>query len=93
MLEAYGVQGVECHSLDVIDLHNLIWSATIRRFGFVEVGIALLEEVCYGIFVQLCKDMLHLFTYIKMFCICLIVQSMLLFDLACLSHLIGLIKS
>ena len=34
-------------SLNVIDLHRFIGSGVHRRCGFVAVGMALLEEVCY----------------------------------------------
>ena len=35
-----------CGSLNVIDPCNLINDGTIRRYGFVTVGMVLLEEVC-----------------------------------------------
>lgn len=47
LLQEYGAQGVEYDSLNVIGPHNLIGSVTIRRCGFVGVGMALLEEVYY----------------------------------------------
>ena len=34
-------------SLNAIGLHRPIGSGTIRTCGFVEVGMALLEEVCH----------------------------------------------
>ena len=37
----------ECGSLNVTGPHILIGSGTIRRCGFVDVGMALLEEVCH----------------------------------------------
>ena len=46
LLQAYGCQGMECGSVNVIRAHNLTGSSTIRR-GFVGVSMALLEEVCY----------------------------------------------
>ena len=36
-----------CGSLNVIGSHNLIGSGTIRRCGFVGVGMTLLEEMCH----------------------------------------------
>ena len=47
LLQAYGDQGVECGSLDVIGLHELIESSTIRSCGFIGVGMTLLKEVCH----------------------------------------------
>ena len=47
LFKAYGGQGVECSNLTVTGLHRLIESGTIRRYGFVGVGMALLEEVCH----------------------------------------------
>lgn len=35
-----------CVSLNVIGIHNLIGTGTIRIYGFVGVGMASLEEVC-----------------------------------------------
>ena len=40
---AYGGQGVECGSLNMLGSG----SGTIRRCGLVEVGVALLKEVCH----------------------------------------------
>lgn len=34
-----------CGSLNVIDLHKLTWSGTLRRCGLAGVGVVLLEEV------------------------------------------------
>ena len=34
-------------NLNVIDPHNLLGSDTIRRCGFVRVGMTLLEEMCH----------------------------------------------
>ena len=48
-----------CGSLSVIGPHNLIGSGTIRRCGFVGVGMALLEEVCDcegGLWCFLCSE-------------------------------------
>ena len=33
--------------LNVTGPHNLIGSGTIRRYGFVGVGVTLLEEMCH----------------------------------------------
>ena len=46
-LQANGSHGMECGRLNVIDPHNLIGSGTVRRCGFVGVGIVLLEEACH----------------------------------------------
>ena len=48
LLQAYGSQGVECGSLNVIGSHNLTGSGTIRGCGFVGGRMAFLEEVCHG---------------------------------------------
>lgn len=39
---------MECSSLNVIIPHKSIGIDSIRRCGFVEVGMAFLEEVCHG---------------------------------------------
>ena len=36
-----------CGSLNVFGPRTLIWSGTLRRCGFVDVGVILLEDVCY----------------------------------------------
>ena len=36
-----------CGSLNVIGSHRLTESDTLRRCGFVKVGMALLKEVCH----------------------------------------------
>ena len=41
--KSYGGKGIECGALNMLGPE----SGTIRRYGFVGVGIALLEEVCY----------------------------------------------
>ena len=46
-LQACGGQGVECGTLNVIGPQKLIGSGNIRRYGLVEVSMALLEEVCH----------------------------------------------
>ena len=38
---------VMCGSFNVICSHKLIESGTIRRYGFVKLGVALLEEMCH----------------------------------------------
>ena len=35
-----------CGRLNVIGLHNLIGSGTIKRHGFAGVGVTLMEGVC-----------------------------------------------
>ena len=45
-LQAYWGQVVECSSLNLINLHELRGSGTIRRCDLVEFGVALLEEMC-----------------------------------------------
>ena len=37
-----------CGSLNVIDPHNLIGTDTVRRCGFVGVGMVFVEEMCQG---------------------------------------------
>ena len=45
LLQAYGGQGVECGSLNVIGLHNLLARGTLGRYGLVKVGVTLLKQV------------------------------------------------
>lgn len=47
LLSACEGLGVECGNLNVIGPHKLIENGTIRWYGLVEVGIALLMEVCH----------------------------------------------
>ena len=47
LLQVYEGQGMECGNLNIIDLNNLIRCNTIRRCGFVEVDMTLLEEGCH----------------------------------------------
>ena len=44
LLQAYGGQGVECGSSNVIDPHNLTGSDTIRRYSFIGEHMTLLKE-------------------------------------------------
>ena len=41
--QADGGQGVECDALNVLDPK----SGTIRRYDFIGIGVALLEEMCH----------------------------------------------
>jgi hypothetical protein len=41
--QSIGGQGVECGGLNMLSPRN----CTIRRYGLVGVGMALLEEVCH----------------------------------------------
>lgn len=41
------LMGVEFGSLNVIGPHKLIGTGSIRRCDFIQVGMALLEEVCH----------------------------------------------
>ena len=47
MFECLVIREWCCGSLNVIDPHNLIASGSIRKCGFVGVGMALLEKVCH----------------------------------------------
>lgn len=47
LLQTYNSQGVECGALNIIVSHNLIGRGSVRWCGFVEVGMALLEQMCY----------------------------------------------
>lgn len=47
LLQAYEGHGVDYGSLDVIDRHKYIGRCPYWREGLIEVGMALLEDVCY----------------------------------------------
>ena len=47
ILKAYGGQGVECSSLNVIGSHKIIKNDTIRRSGLIEVSVTLFDKVCH----------------------------------------------
>lgn len=47
LLQVYGVQGMECDSLNIIDPHKLRWSGIIRRYGFVKVNMTLVKNLCH----------------------------------------------
>ena len=47
LLQTYGSQGLEYGGLNVVGPCNLKGSGTLRRCGFVGVGVALLEKTCH----------------------------------------------
>ena len=46
LLQTYGDQVVKCGGFNVIGSHKLIQKGTIRKYGFVGIGMTSLEEVC-----------------------------------------------